>query len=90
MLRFALIGCGRIGRKHAEILSSNQVNGAELIAVCDIHSERSEEFSNRFGVDGFISAEEMLETAGDRIDVLSILTPSGDHARNVLTTGKIP
>ena len=88
MLRFALIGCGRIGRKHAEILSGNQVNGAELIAVCDIRSERSEEFSNRFGVDGFISAEEMLETVGDRIDVLSILTPSGDHARNVLQLAK--
>jgi UDP-N-acetyl-2-amino-2-deoxyglucuronate dehydrogenase len=84
MYGFALVGCGRIARKHAEILANRQVEGARLVALCDTFSERSAEFSSRLGVPGFSSAEEMLEKAGESIDVLCILTPSGVHARNVL------
>ena len=35
MINFALVGCGRISKRHSELLGENQVAGAQLVAVCD-------------------------------------------------------
>lgn len=80
-LGFALIGCGRIAVRHAELLARRQIEGARLTAVCDPIAERARSFSTKYGVPCFASAEAMLDACGKDIDVLSILTPSGSHAR---------
>lgn len=85
MLDFALVGCGRIAIKHADILAGGQVAGARLVAVCDVVPARARAFGARYGVPSFPSAETMLESLGERIDVLNILTPSGRHADDVTT-----
>src|SRR5579863_1612280 len=36
MLRIGLIGCGRIAKRHAELLGHGQIEGAGLAAVTDI------------------------------------------------------
>ena len=36
-LRFAIVGCGRIGERHAKLLGSSLINNASLVAVCDIN-----------------------------------------------------
>ena len=33
-IRFAVIGCGHIGKRHAEMITRDA--GAELVALCDI------------------------------------------------------
>ena len=33
-IRFAVIGCGHIGKRHAEMITRDE--GAELVALCDI------------------------------------------------------
>ena len=38
-LKFAIIGCGRISHKHIEALANN-IEEAELVAVCDIVAEK--------------------------------------------------
>lgn len=58
--------------------------GARLAAVCDTDPERARAFGERYGVPAFLSAGEMLDKAGSAIDVLSILTPSGSHARQTI------
>ncbi|QCG93048.1 Gfo/Idh/MocA family oxidoreductase (plasmid) [Azospirillum sp. TSA2s] len=80
-LGFALVGCGRIAVRHAELLGSGRIEGASLSAVCDLVEERAKAFGERWGVPAFTSAETMMEALGNRIDVLSILTPSGSHAK---------
>ena len=35
MLRFAILGCGRISQRHSDLLGNSQIEGAELIAVAD-------------------------------------------------------
>jgi predicted dehydrogenase len=82
-LSFALVGCGRIARKHASILAGGHVNGARLAAVCDIRPERAEALGREHGVAHFGDAREMLSRVGE-IDVLVILTPSGCHAENTV------
>lgn len=80
MLNFALLGCGRIAPKHADILGKGQIPTARLVAVCDIVPERAARFSSTYGVPGYASLDEMMNKSGREIDVVNILTPSGSHA----------
>lgn len=81
MLRFALIGCGRIARRHAELLGNRQIAHAELAAVCDIVEGRAEDLGRRFTVPHFSDMHAMMEQV--RPDVAVVLTESGNHARHV-------
>ena len=82
MIHFAILGCGRIAKRHAELLGTGQIAGAKLAAVCDIDPARAEAIATRFGVPGFTSLAKML--ASPAIDVVSILTPSGMHSRHAI------
>lgn len=82
MIRFALLGCGRIAKRHADLLTSDQLPGATLNAVCDIESTRLESFATRYGVPGYSSLELLLRD--NNIDAVAVLTPSGMHAAHVI------
>lgn len=82
MLKFALIGCGRVAKRHAELLGLGQIAGARLAAVCDCVKERARAFGEQYGVPWFTDMHEMMSAAD--IDVVSILTPSGLHAEHLL------
>ena len=45
MLKFALIGCGRIAKRHSELLGLKQIKGAELAAVCDNVFDKAQKIS---------------------------------------------
>lgn len=82
-LRFALIGCGNIARKHAHVLH-HYLDEAEIGAFVDIDIARARAFSDKYGAPAFQCAGEMMRSVGDRIDVIGVLTPSGAHCENVL------
>jgi UDP-N-acetyl-2-amino-2-deoxyglucuronate dehydrogenase len=86
MLRVGLIGCGRIAKRHAELLGNNLVEGAELTAVCDIELSRAQALGTQFSVPSFGCMDEMMTQA--EIDVAVVLTPSGYHADNVIQLAK--
>jgi predicted dehydrogenase len=89
MIRFAILGCGRIAKRHAELLGTGQIDGAKLVAVCDVVPVRATAFGSRYGVPAFTSVESLLASAD--IDVVSVLSPSGmhaDHAVAVATSGR--
>ena len=44
MLNFALVGCGRIAKRHSELLGFNEINGAKLVSVCDNVIDNLEDF----------------------------------------------
>lgn len=80
MLNFALVGCGRIARKHAELLHGGEVPGARLAAVCDTKPDRAESYGSRYEVPAYTDMHEMMSAEKDRVDVVSILSESGLHA----------
>ena len=82
-LRFALIGCGNIARKHAHVLSQ-YMDEAEIGAFVDVDLRRAQEYSDKYGAPAFSSAKDMMRALDNRIDVFSVLTPSGAHCANVL------
>ena len=75
-IRFAVVGCGHIGKRHAEMITRD--TGAELVALCDIRP-KAELGIEAYAVPFFSSLEEML-AAGLEIDVVNICTPNGLHA----------
>ena len=74
---FGLVGCGRIVHKHLQAIAD--VDGARLVAVCDTQVERARAVGVKHAAPAYRSMEEML-LAQPGIDVVSVLTPSGDHA----------
>lgn len=81
-LRFGLVGCGRIAKRHAEILSSQLPSRAGLGAVCDVRPDRARALGSQFGVPFYFDMHEMLSE--EHIDAISVLTESGLHADHVI------
>lgn len=86
MLKFALLGCGRIAKRHSELLGNNQIDNAQLVAVCDIVEEKAKKIGEQFGVPYFTDMNEMLEKID--MDVVTVLTESGYHAAHVIEVAK--
>ena len=82
MIRFAIIGCGRIAKRHADLLGTGQIKGARLSAVCDLVPERARQFADKYGVPSFASIEGLL--GHGEFDAVSVLTPSGMHAEHAI------
>lgn len=80
-LKFALVGCGRIARRHSELLGNRQIAGAGLAAVCDIVPEKARRMGEQFGVPYYTDMREMMECTP--ADAVSVLTESGHHAAHV-------
>ncbi|MGE5342960.1 MAG: Gfo/Idh/MocA family protein [Candidatus Omnitrophota bacterium] len=81
-LRFGIVGCGRILRKHADALTGKLNECAELAAVCDVQPQRAKAAGEKYNVPYFNSYDEML-TSTD-VDIVSVLTESGNHARHTI------
>ena len=81
-LRFALVGCGRIAKRHSELLGNRQIKGAVLAAVCDVVSAKAERVGRQFSVPWFSDMHEMMK--GVKVDVVVVLTESGLHAQHVI------
>ena len=84
MLGFALIGCGRIAKKHASNLGEGKIPDAKLVAVCDIDPEKASFYGKKYSVPYYTNMHVMMEKEKNSIDVINILTPSGDHAQNTV------
>ncbi len=80
-LKFALVGCGRIAYKHAEILTG-QLKNAQLVAVCDLKKEKAQNTGQKYSVPHYTSYDEMLSK--EDIDIVCILTESGKHAEQTI------
>lgn len=83
MINIALVGCGRIAVRHAELLGLERIKGARLVAVCDIDLQKAKKFGDKYGVKYYADFTEMMEREIN-IDAVSILTPSGMHAEHTL------
>ena len=78
-VRVGIVGIGNMGSAHAIYLFENQIQSAELAAVCDINPQRLEWAKNRFGdkVKLFEDAEAMFSSG--EVDGVIIATPHYDH-----------
>lgn len=78
-LRFAVVGLGHIGKRHAEMIRRHP--GCELVAGCDIRSREE------LGVqEDLVFHQDMAEMLAAHVDigVVCICTPNGLHAEQAL------
>lgn len=79
-IRIGIVGCGRICERHLEVLKA--LGGVELVGVADIERARAEAKAAKYTLPVFSSLSELIDQS--RPDIVSILTPSGDHAERVI------
>lgn len=79
-IKFAVVGCGHIGKRHAEMIIRNPE--AELVALIDI-KPKAELGIDQYDVPLFASLEEFLRS-GIEADVINIATPNGFHAQQAM------
>jgi len=82
VIKFGLLGCGRIAKRHSDLLGGGHIPGAELVAVCDSVRERADAIAARFGVRAFYHIDDFLRQKD--IQAVSVLTPSGMHPAHAI------
>lgn len=86
MLKIGLVGCGRIAKRHSELLGLKKIQNASLAAVCDVKIERAKKIGEQFNVPYYTDMDQMMKN--ESIDLVSILTESGNHAKHVVNLAK--
>lgn len=76
MIKFAVIGQGHIGKRHAEMIRNNPE--AELVAVCDVLPK--EQLGLADINEAYFNSIDDLLNSGLEIDIINICTPNGFHA----------
>lgn len=82
-IKFALIGCGRIGNRHAKHANDKGI----LKAVCDIDENKAKLMASEYNCNWYTNINELLEKEKE-IDVISICTPNGLHAEHSIKSLK--
>lgn len=80
MIRFGLIGCGVIGRYHAQAISDCE--NTRLVAVADIDEARAAQLAQDHQARATTDMRELLDSP--EINAVSICTASGLHAEQAL------
>ena len=83
VLKYGLVGCGRIGKRHAEQMKRT----GKLVAVCDIDVAAGTELASAYDANFYDDIETLLFSEND-IDVVAICTPNGLHASHSILSLK--
>jgi len=84
IIRFAVVGAGHIGKRHAEMIQRDQES--TLVAMCDVRSVEECD-SASYQVPHFSTMDALLDSGLD-FDVVNICTPNGLHAEQAIAALK--
>jgi predicted dehydrogenase len=80
-IKFAEIGCGHIGKRHASMIQGN--SNCELVALCDVMPQKELLLESYSEAIFFHSVDELVKSK-IQIDVISIASPNGFHEEHAL------
>lgn len=80
-IKFAVIGCGHIGKRHASMILGNL--DFELVALCDIKNKEELGLENYSNVNFFNSLDALFASKIE-VDAIAIATPNGYHQEQAL------
>ncbi len=76
-IKFAIVGCGSIGKRHIAVLDAEQE--AEIIAICDLDLNKANEQSSSYnGIKVYTDYTTMLNEID--ADIINVVTPHQLHA----------
>ena len=79
-IKFAVVGAGHIGKRHAEMIVRN--DDTELVAFCDILPKEALNIL-QYQVPLYSNIEELLSNHPE-VDVVNICTPNGLHSEQAI------
>ncbi len=88
MIRFALIGAGRIAKKYVDIFNRDDFVKGEMVCICDISVGKAQRLASLIKIPYYDDMHTMLTAHKSDIDVIIILTESGNHAQHVLDVSR--
>ena len=77
LLKLALVGCGRISKRHIEAVQAT--DGIDIVAVCDVDETKAKTVAERLSVPYFTNYKQLKD-----VDIVAVMTPSGMHPRHVI------
>jgi myo-inositol 2-dehydrogenase / D-chiro-inositol 1-dehydrogenase len=84
-LRIAILGAGRIGRMHADLIA-NDVDGLELALVHDVNGAAAAEVGSRHGVAHTTDADAVF--GSDDVDAVAICSSTGTHVELMIEAAR--
>ncbi|MEP6677222.1 MAG: Gfo/Idh/MocA family oxidoreductase [Ferruginibacter sp.] len=78
--QFAIIGCGHIGKRHAEHISRL----GNLVAVCDTIPAKADELAAQYNCRAYYDIDALI-AGTENMDVLSVCTPNYLHEPHTIT-----
>ncbi len=79
-INFAIIGCGHIGKRHAEMIKNHPES--ELVALIDVNEKNKLNIVS-YNVPFYSEIDELLNS-NIEVDVISIASPNGFHTEHAL------
>jgi len=81
-LKLALVGCGRISKRHIEAVQA--VDGIDIVTVCDRDENKAKAVSEQLSVPYLTDYRQLRD-----VDIVSVLTPSGMHPHHVIELAEL-
>lgn len=82
VLKVAVVGLGNIGTTHSQVYTDHP--DVELVAVCDIVTEKADRSAEKFGTKAFYSVKEMIDS-GLKLDIVSVCTAGEENGSDHYT-----
>lgn len=80
IINIGLLGCGRVAYHYVDMFKILKVKNFKIVAVCDKNIIKAKKLSKIFNCNFYTKFKSLVIT--EKIDLLIILTPSGDHYKN--------
>lgn len=78
-IKIGIIGCGRVFVHYIEIFKKRKIRDYEIVAICEKKKSLLNQYSKKLNCLKFTSYLEMLTKMRNIIDLIIVLTPSGNH-----------
>lgn len=72
-VKYGVVGCGVIHGMHCDAIAN--IEGAELVGVCDIVKDKAKAAGKKYGVPSFTTLSGLLP----KVDAITVCVPSGLH-----------
>ena len=86
-MKIFIIGCGRIFSKHIESIKKLGEKKFKIVGISDKNKKKLLFFSKQLNVPGFLDYKKGIQNTNP--DIVSILTPSGNHASHIMGSLKL-
>lgn len=80
VIRFGIIGCGRIAQRHAQHIANN----GQLVATCDVVAEKAESLAVTYNAKAYTNLLAFLAENQENMDVVAVCSPNGFHAEHTI------